>query len=222
MHGQSKLVLLSGIFIVGIVIANIASAKIMVLGPWIMDAGTLVFPITFLMTDTISEVWGKRVAYQVVLTGFVCAVLATAILTLARFAPPAPFWHGQEAFDQVIGAVPRLVFASLATYLVSQTHDVWAFHFWKEKTKSRHLWLRNNASTIVSQAIDTCLFTTLAFAGTMTGQELLLMITSVYGFKVLFALLDTPFCYLLVQWCKYTAVAGNLPDQNCGVIGGDN
>jgi uncharacterized integral membrane protein (TIGR00697 family) len=200
-----KLLLLSGIFIVGIVVANIASAKIMTLGPWVMDAGTLVFPITFLMTDVIGEVWGKRTAYHVVWTGFFCAALAMAILVLVMYATPAPFWQGQQAFEQVIGAVPRLVLASLVTYLVSQSHDVWAFHYWKQKTKGKHLWLRNNASTIVSQAIDTILFTTLAFAGTMTGNELLYLMTSVYGFKVVFALLDTPFCYLLVRWCKDAA-----------------
>src|SRR5690554_3050677 len=123
MQNNGKLILLSGIFIVGIVIANIASTKVMALGAFVMDAGTLVFPITYLMTDVIGEVWGKRTAYHVVWTGFVCTALATAILTLARLAPPAPFWQGQEAFDQVIGAVPRLVFASLITYLVSQSHD---------------------------------------------------------------------------------------------------
>jgi uncharacterized integral membrane protein (TIGR00697 family) len=202
MQNNGKLILLSGIFITGIVAANIASTKIMVLGRWVMDAGTLVFPITFLMTDIIGEVWGKRTAYNVVWAGFACTAMATVILTLARLAPPAPFWQGQEAFDQVTGAVPRLVIASLITYVISQSHDVWAFHFWREKTKGKHLWLRNNASTIVSQAIDTVLFTTLAFAGTVTGHQLLLMMTSVYGFKVIFALLDTPFCYLLVKWCK--------------------
>lgn len=211
-----KLILLSGIFIIGIVIANIASTKIMTLGPWVMDAGTLVFPITFLMTDVIGEVWGKRTAYQVVWTGFICAVLATAILVIVLFATPAPFWQGQQAFEQVIGAVPRLVLASLATYLVSQSHDVWAFHYWRQKTKGRHLWLRNNASTIVSQAIDTLMFTTLAFAGTMTWNELLYMMTSVYSFKVVFALMDTPFCYLLVKWCKSTAAAVDTPFQNPG------
>ena len=132
MQNNGKLVLLSGIFIVGIVTANIASAKIMTLGPWVMDAGTLVFPITFLMTDIIGEVWGKRTAYNVVWTGFVCAAVAAVILTLARLAPPAPFWQGQDAFDRVIGAVPRLVIASLITYLISQNHDVWAFHFWRK------------------------------------------------------------------------------------------
>jgi uncharacterized integral membrane protein (TIGR00697 family) len=199
---EFKLVLLSGIFIVGIVVANIASTKIMTLGPWVMDAGTLVFPVTFLMTDVIGEVWGKKTAYHVVWTGFFCAALAMAILVLVMYAPPAPFWQGQQAFEQVVGAVPRLVLASLVTYLVSQIHDVWAFHFWKQKTKGKHLWLRNNASTIVSQAIDTILFTTLAFAGTMTGNELLYLMTSVYGFKVVFALMDTPLCYMLVRWCN--------------------
>ncbi|MDD2574191.1 MAG: queuosine precursor transporter [Bacillota bacterium] len=213
MQDSGKLILLNGIFIVGIVIANIASTKVMAFGAWVMDAGTLVFPITFLMTDVIGEVWGKRTAYHVVWTGFACAVLATVILTLARLAPPAPFWQGQEAFDQIIGAVPRLVIASLITYAVSQSHDVWAFHFWRGKTKGRHLWLRNNASTIVSQAIDTVLFSILAFAGTMTGNELLQLMTSVYGFKVLFALLDTPLCYLLVRWCKAADAADSPPEK---------
>jgi len=211
MRAEDKLILLSGLFIVGIVIANIASTKIMAIGPWTVDAGTLVFPLTFLMTDTISEVWGKRTAYTVVLTGFICAATATLILTLARLAPPAPFWQAQAAFELIFGGVPRLVAASLLTYLVSQSHDVWAFHFWKERTKGKHLWLRNNASTMVSQAIDTLLFTLLAFGGTVTGRELLLMMASVYVFKVVFALLDTPFCYLLVRWCAKSQAAEAAP-----------
>ncbi len=202
LKSTEKLILLSGVFIVSIVAANIASAKIMALGKWVIDAGTLVFPITFLMTDTISEVYGKKIAYRVVITGFICTVLAVAVLTLARIAPPAPFWTGQEAFDQVVGTVPRLVFASLATYLISQTHDIWAFDFWKRKTQGKYLWLRNNFSTAVSQGIDTCLFTVFAFAGTVATRELAAMILSVYVFKVVFALVDTPFCYLLVRWCR--------------------
>lgn len=202
MSKTEKLIILCGIFVVSIVTANIASVKIMVLGPWVIDAGTIVYPITFLVTDTVSEVYGKRTAYQVVITGFICTILAMIILTLARVAPPAVFWQGQEAFNQVIGTVPRLVIASLITFLVSQTHDIWAFHFWKRITKGRHLWLRNNLSTIASQAIDTGLFTTLAFAGTVAGLELLSMMISVYIFKVVFALLDTPFCYWLVGWCN--------------------
>lgn len=202
MDKRDKLVLLSSLFAVSIVVANIASVKIMSIGPWVVDAGTLVFPITFLVSDTIAEVYGKRTAYRVVITGFICMLFALFILTLANIAPPAPFWEGQEAFEYVIGTVPRLVFASMTAYLISQIHDVWAFHFWRNLTRGRHLWFRNNASTAVSQAIDTSLFIVIAFGGTVAFSELISMIVSVYLFKMAFAVMDTPFVYLLVGWCR--------------------
>ena len=108
----------------------------------------------------------------------------------------------QEAYVLVVGMVPRIVLGSLVAYLISQLHDVWAFHFWKGKTKGKHLWIRNNASTIVSQLIDSVVFVTIAFIGVVPGSVLLMMIVVQYVSKVIIAIVDTPFIYLGVWWLK--------------------
>jgi hypothetical protein len=101
-----------------------------------------------------------------------------------------------SSFDAVYGFAPRVVAASMVAYLVSQHHDVWAYHFWKEKTGGKRLWLRNNASTAASQAIDTLIFITLAFYGLVPNSILLQMMAGQYVIKILIAALDTPFIYL--------------------------
>jgi len=100
-----------------------------------------------------------------------------------------------ETFAQVLGLTPRIVIASMITYLISQHHDVWAFHFWKEKTRDKDLWLRNNASTIVSQFIDSVLFISLAFYNVF---PILPLILGQFIIKIIIALLDTPFIYISV------------------------
>jgi len=112
--------------------------------------------------------------------------------------PPAPFWEGQSAYESILSMVPRITLASMIAYLVSQHHDVFAFHFWRQKTKGRFLWLRNNASTMVSQALDTGLFITIAFWGVYSTEILLNMLRTQYIIKLAIAACDTPFCYMLV------------------------
>jgi hypothetical protein len=116
--------------------------------------------------------------------------------------PPAPFWEGQSAYESILGMVPRITLASMIAYLISQHHDVFAFHFWRQKTKGRFLWLRNNASTMVSQALDTGLFIPIAFWGTVSTEVLTEMLLTQYVIKLIIAAGDTPFCYLLVALLK--------------------
>ena len=116
--------------------------------------------------------------------------------------PPAPFWEGQSAYESILGMVPRITLASMIAYLVSQHHDVFAFHFWRQKTKARFLWLRNNASTMVSQVLDTGVFIPIAFWGTVPTGILVDMLLSQYIIKLAIAAGDTPFCYMLVGLLK--------------------
>ena len=132
--------------------------------------------------------------------GFIVVVLSALFFRLAIILPAAPFWEGQGAFVTVLGSNLRLVAASLAAYLISQYHDIWAFLFWKEKTAGRHLWIRNNMSTGVSQLLDTVIFITLAFAG--TGTPLLSLIFGQYVIKLVIALCDTPLVYAMVFMTK--------------------
>jgi hypothetical protein len=96
----------------------------------------------------------------------------------------------------IFSLMPRIAIASLIAYLISQYHDIWAFHFWKEKTGGRHLWLRNNLSTLISQLLDSLIFTLMAFAGTLPFTELIQIIITTYLLKLVVALIDTPFIYL--------------------------
>lgn len=176
-----------------IVIANIVANKIVVFGPFTVPGGVIVFSTTFLITDIISEKWGKKKARQAVWAGFYTSLILVVTIYIVSAWDPAPFaTEMSDMFTKVLRLTPRIVLASLAAYLVSQHHDVWAFHFWKKKTKGKHLWFRNNASTIVSQLIDSVIFIVIAFYGVFALFPLIL---GTWVVKVVIAILDTPFMY---------------------------
>lgn len=192
------LVVLATLFVTCLLVANILAVKLVSIGGWIVPAGIIAYPLTFLFTDVIAELYGRQVASRVVWVGFGANILMVILVFGGRLLPPAPFWKDQPAYQSILGAVPRIVLASMTAYLISQHYDVFAFHFWRQKTKARFLWLRNNASTMVSQAFDTGIFITIAFWGTVPNGTLLNMLLSQYIIKLAIAAADTPFCYLLV------------------------
>ena len=196
------LILLATLFTPSLLVANIIAVKLVSIGGWTVPAGVIAYPLTFLFTDVISELYGRRIASRVVWIGFGANLLMVALVFGGKLLPPAPIWEGQSAYDATLGMVPRIVLASMTAYLISQHHDVFAFHFWRRKTKARFLWLRNNASTMVSQGLDTGLFITIAFWGTVPTEILLNMLLTQYVIKLIIAVFDTPFCYLLVALLK--------------------
>ncbi len=204
--------LLSAIFGGAIVFANLAAAaKIEV---WfgipllLVPAGTIAYSITFPITDIVDEVYGKRRALYVVWGGLAAELVMLLLVALDSFIPPAPFMTEEEiaCANKVLGLQYRIVAASIIAYLVSQHHDVWAFWKWRELTKGRWLWLRNNASTAISQLIDTTLFTLIAFYGVLPTDQLPFIILGQWLAKIIIAVLDTPIVYLGVNIVKrYTA-----------------
>ena len=199
---QKKLIILSGVFVAALIIANVMAAKLFTVAGVAMTVSIIVFPLTFILTDVITEVWGRKVAVTVVWTGFLANVLMVIMFQIGRILPAAPFWEHQEAYVAILGAVPRMVLASMVAYLASQFNDVLLFSALKKRTKGKHLWLRNNASTMVSQLIDSTLFLFIAFAGTMPVTEILKMLVAYYIAKVIFAAIDTPVVYFLVNLVK--------------------
>lgn len=192
------LVTLATLFATCLIVANIIAVKLVMIGGWVVPAGVIAYPLTFLFTDVITELYGRKIASRVIWLGFAVSVLMVILVFGGGLLPPASFWEGQSAYQSILGMVPRITLASMIAYLVSQHHDVFAFHFWRQKTKGRFLWLRNNASTIVSQALDTAIFITIAFWGTVPGGTLTNMLLTQYVVKIIIAVFDTPFCYLLV------------------------
>ena len=188
-------ILLVSMFVGSLVISSVLASKIITVLGLFVPAGVLAYCITFVVTDVVSEIWGKERANRVVFSGFITLLATFLLIRLALVWDAAPFWREQRAFSTVLGSTSRIIIASFIAYLASQYHDVWSFHIWKKWTAERHLWLRNTASTVVSQFIDTMIFITIAFYGTMPVFPL---IKGQYLIKVLIAVLDTPFVYLVV------------------------
>ena len=165
----------------------------------------LVFPLTLLITDIVGEVLGKHRANNIVYTGLIMQIFVLAVIIISLAAPPNTTWNNQAAYESIFGVSVRIILASFAAFLLSQIHDVWSFHFWKRKTKAKYLWFRNNASTIMSQLIDTTVFMFLAFymaTPKFTADFVISLIIPYWLLKVLFAVIETPLCYLGVRWLK--------------------
>ncbi len=206
---------LASAFVVLLVLTNIVGAKLFVSpldGASALTTGIITYPLTFLVTDVVSEVYGKRRADFMVMLGFVMSALMLLILFLARTAPPSPHWVAasdpfyptvagyQHAYNSVFAVNGLLLFGSMLAYAVAQFTDNFLFHWLKRLTRGKHLWLRNNGSTLVSQLLDTFIVNSILFYVGF-GWDFALGVTvmwTIYLHKLLIALLDTPLVYLMV------------------------
>lgn len=197
------LLYLNGAFVGLLILSNILAVKLFSISEWaVLPAAVIVYVFTFPITDTIAEVYGKEAARQTVTAGFITQLCALAFIFFAIHLPAAPFFADQESFEAIFSAGFRVTLASLISYFISQNLDVTIFHKLKERHGESRLWLRNNASTMTSQLVDTSIFITIAFYGTMPVGALLGMIATQYVFKLLVAAADTPLVYLLVKLCR--------------------
>jgi uncharacterized integral membrane protein (TIGR00697 family) len=211
---QNIYLVLAGLFIASLVASNLIFQKFFYWYPFDVEiygaklfevsVGLLPYPITFLITDVLSEIYGKRKANQVVITGIFASLFSLGIIYIGKFSP-ATTWSpvDDNTFNEVFGAAPLAVLASMLAYLFAQFVDIRVYHFWKNFTNGKHLWLRNNFSTFSSQIIDTltvlvllCSFEIIAW-----DKFLGLLISGVI-FKVFIALLDTPLLYVSVYWFR--------------------
>ncbi|MDR2588401.1 MAG: queuosine precursor transporter [Spirochaetales bacterium] len=196
---------LLGLYIACMLLANLLGTKITSLFGVRVSVGIFFVPVLFLTTDVIGEVYGKREAGRFVALSLFLLVFTLGMTALAIALPANAGWGSQEEYARVFGSSLRMMGASILAYIVSQFHDVWAFDFWKRRTGGRLLWLRNNASTIVSQFIDTTIFMFAAFYGAaprFTVSFIFELIIPYWLCKVVLALLDTPLCYFLVKWLR--------------------
>ena len=203
MSTENKKTMLFCLFMATITTSLLISAKITTIFFFTFTVGAFAYAITFVITDAISEVFGRDEANKLIYFGWMSYAVVILFSQLAINLPPADFWlEKQPAYEIVIGVVPRIILGSLCSYTVSQYHDIWAFHLWKKITRGKHLWLRNNASTITSQFIDTIIFITIAFYGLVPNDILLSMVFSQFMIKLFIAVADTPIVYILVRWLR--------------------
>ncbi|GER60976.1 queuosine precursor transporter [Patiriisocius marinus] len=202
---QRIYLILGALFICSLVVSNLIFQKFFYwdffgIYTFEISVGILPYPITFLITDIVSEVYGKRKANQLVIAGIFASFFSLAIILIADYVPAtswSPIDNGM--FTKVFGATSIAVFASMMAYLLAQFIDIQIFHFWKRLTKGKHLWLRNNFSTFISQFVDTAtVLLLLCSFGKIDWALFSGLLLSGFLFKVIVAALDTPFLYLAV------------------------
>ena len=194
---------LFALFVACMVMVNTLGTKITTIAGVRVSVGIFFVPVLFLVTDIVGEVFGRREASRFVNMATIMLVLLFVMMAVCIAVKPNEQWGMQEQYAQVFGSSIRMTIASLVSFVVAQQLDVFMFAFWGRITKGKHLWIRNNLSTIVSQLIDTTIFEFIAFwhlNDKFTTGYIFSLILPYWLFKVVFALLDTPLCYLGVWW----------------------
>ncbi len=192
---------LYGVVVLNIMLSNLQGPKLTVVFGMPTSLGVILYSGIYFATDLLSERYGKLEANRAVLLGFSSSLTVVMIMTISILFVPAP--HAQfihDAITLLFGFTPRFVFGSLFAYLISQSFDVWIFHYLKEKTKGRHLWFRNNVSTLLSQAVDTVLYSLVVWWGIVALDRAIQLGIAKYIFKAIIALVDTPFIYWARTW----------------------
>ena len=190
------------VFVGILLISNIGATKLIAFGPFITDGGVFLFPLTYIIGDILSEVYGFKAARKAVLTGFAISVLAAMTFYLVQISPAADGYENQGAFEAVLGFVPRIVLASILGYLVGQLLNAYVLVKIKERTKEKYLWARLIGSTAVGELADTIVFCTVAFYGIITGAEFLNYVIIGYVYKTLLEVVLLPVTYPVIRVIK--------------------
>jgi hypothetical protein len=196
--------IIMALFVAVLLISNVASAKILDFGPFTFDGGTVLFPLSYIFGDVLTEVYGYRRSRRVIWTGFGCAALMAAVFAFVGALPPAAGWENQAAYDAILGWTPRIVLGSLLGYWAGEFSNSTVLARLKVITNGRWLWTRTIGSTLVGEGVDTLIFATVAFFGVLPADLLTVLIVSNYVFKVGVEVLATPATYAVVAFLKRT------------------
>ena len=190
------------VFVTCLITANITAVKLVSLFGMILPAGMLVFPLSYITGDVLTEVYGYRQARRVIWLGFFCNSLVVAAIWIGQVLPAASFWDGQAAYERILGYTPRLLFASFLAYLMGEFANSFVLAKMKIATKGRWLWMRTIGSTLVGQGLDSLVFIALAFTGTMPGTALVSAMVTQWLAKSLYEAAATPLTYGVVNYLK--------------------
>ncbi|HEX8875361.1 MAG TPA: queuosine precursor transporter [Phycisphaerales bacterium] len=205
--------IITGIFVASLLLANVTSQKIFAVGTFTFPGGAVIFPIAFIFGDILTETYGYARARRIIWTGFVCQIMAASTYTIVQVLPPASFWPHQAAYDSILGVVWRITLASMAAYFVGEFCNSYVLSKMKYLAEGRgatltgfkrwfHQASRFVMSTVVGQAVDTAVFSVIAFAGIFGWKDLLWTSLSLYAFKVVYEVALTPVSVRFANWVK--------------------
>jgi len=199
----SVIFMLAGIlFTTCLLLANILAIKIIQIGPFAAPAGVLIFPVAYILNDVIAEVWGYKKARLIIWAGFSMNILMVLFFSLSIALPSSAFWTDQSIYAKIIGSTPRIVFASLISYLVGSFLNAFIMSRMKINSLGKNFGFRAIVSTIVGESADSLIFISLAFGGMFPVKAILIMIVTQAMLKTLYEIIILPFTALVVRWVK--------------------
>jgi len=202
---------ITAVFVTSLIISNITAVKLISVGPFVLPAAILIFPISYIFGDILTEVYGYARARRVIWIGFGCNLLAVLIIWVSIELPPAPFWRigsfaspqsSQQAYRAIFGFTPRILAASFVAYLVGEFLNSFVLAKMKIATRGRHLWMRTIGSTLVGQLVDSGIFILLTFYGTISSSALGPLVVTQWLMKSAYETVITPFTYIVVNYLK--------------------
>lgn len=202
MERRGFLDVLTALFVTTLVVSNIIAVKIGAFGGVFLPVAVVIFPVSYILGDVITEVYGFSAMRRTIWIGFLCNAIAVIAIMIGQAVPAAPFFAGQDAFTQILGSTPRLLGASFVAYLIGEFANAAMLAKLKVKTKGKFLWVRTISSTIIGEGLDSFVFITIAFMGVLPGDQLHLLILTQWGFKVVFEIVATPLTYAVVGYLK--------------------
>lgn len=194
--------ILVALFVAVLLISNIASTKILTIWKFTFDGGTLLFPLSYIFGDILTEVYGFRRSRRVIWLGFFSALIMSLVLYVVQILPPAGDWTNQKAYEAILGFVPRIVAASLLAYFAGEFINSMILSRLKILTKGRYLWMRTIGSTLIGEGFDTIIFCMVAFYGVLPASVFKAVLISNYIFKCAVEIIFTPLTYLIVGTLK--------------------
>ena len=202
MRVSNWFVVITAVFVTCLLTANIIAVKLVQMGGLAFPAGLVVFPLSYLFADVLTEVYGYRQMRRVIWLGFFCNLILVLAIYAGQTLPPAAFWDGQEAYETILGYTPRLLVASFAGYLVGSFANSYVLAKMKIATRGRWLWSRTIGSTIVGEGLDSIVFIAVAFGGGLPLLALLTIMVTQWALKVAYEVIATPFTYWMVSRLK--------------------
>lgn len=202
---------ITAVFVTSLIISNIIAVKLISFGPLVLTAAVLIFPVSYIFGDVLTEVYGYARARQVIWIGFACNVLAVAVIYISILLPASPVWlagslesaqASQQAYNAVLGFAPRLLLASFIAYLFGEFINSFVMAKMKIASRGRHLWMRTIGSTLVGQFVDSGIFIVVAFLGVVPAGTLIPLIISQWLVKSVYEALATPLTYAVVYYLK--------------------
>jgi hypothetical protein len=197
-----RFITLVALFVTCLIAANITAVKLISLYGLLLPAAIVIFPVSYILGDVLTEVYGFRQARRVIWLGFLCNLIVVAAIWVGLVLPAASFWDGQEAYERILGATPRILAASFLAYLVGEFANAFVLAKMKIATEGRFLWARTIGSTLVGQGLDSLVFITLAFAGVIPLGALATAIVTQWLVKSAYEAAATPVTYLVVGYLK--------------------